>query len=269
MSSQFVSLSGISSEFELEKIRSICDEEGISFPVVIGFQVSHSSINRGTQNDRQPLFSDLGTLDALTRKLGFQSAIHYYTKNIPNLVDDLECIEGVGVDCSQALFQFNTLPPLPVFLAQTQRKGFSILYKVAVANTDNEAGGYAVWMEDAGTIDARSKNVQPLLDQVKCAAPFISYAMFDPSHGTDFALDLQPDNLAILFGEGVMRNHPKLGLVYAGGVKPNTAGQICQLLQHYFPSRASIDIETGIHTGSRRDFDKIREYLVNCRGLFE
>ncbi len=63
-SQNFVSISGITNRTQLQGIHKICQEEIFDFPIVIGYQVSNGSINRGTQNPKQPKFLDLGALSA-------------------------------------------------------------------------------------------------------------------------------------------------------------------------------------------------------------
>jgi phosphoribosylanthranilate isomerase len=268
MSSQnFVSISGITDRTQLQGIHKICQEEVFDFPIVIGYQVSNGSINRGTQNSRQPKFLDLEGLSAETFSYGFLPAIHYYTKDNSTILKDLEKIIKLRILDSNSLLQFNTLPPSTKILREVKRIGLEIILKVAVSNKQTPKGGYAVW-KGKEVQDVKEGEVWPLITQVQARKDFINYIMFDPSHGTNLDLDLDEKSLAVRFGKEIISiedlNH--LGLVYAGGIKPSNVGRVAGALFSFFPARVSIDIESGVRDKENKpDLNLIRNYLVNFR----
>ena len=267
MEKNFVSISAVSDREELATIHKICEEEGISFPVVIGYQVSNKSINQGTQNPRQPKFAEIGILDKETRDYGLITAIHYHTKDNSTIIGDLEKIVESDIEPSLALVQFNTLPPLTATLRKTKDKGFYNIFKVAVSNKKSPQGGYSVW-KGGGVQDVEDGEVEPLLKQVYGRGNVINYAMFDPSHGTNLDLNLNENSLAIRFGLGFTKmkrlyNLDHLRLVYAGGIKPTNVKEIAKTLSYYFPGGYSIDVESGVRTEDKLDMDLVRGYLVN------
>jgi hypothetical protein len=266
MAINFVSISAVSDKNQLEKIAKIYHREKISFPLAIGYQVSHKSINKGTQNTRQPKFSDLEILDKQTRDYGFFTAIHYYTKNNSAIIEDLEKIIDSGIDSSLALLQFNTLPPSIDILKDVKEMGFKVIFKIAVADRQNAEGGYAVW-KGKEVQDALRGEVNPLINQVLDRKDFIDYAMFDPSHGTNLNLNLNGDSLAIKFGKIITSNPSlkKLGLVYAGGIKPSNIKSLIKSLNYFFPKRISFDIESGVRTNDSLDLNLVKDYLIECK----
>ena len=269
MEKNFVSISAVSDRKQLATIHNICDEEEISFPVVIGYQLSNKNINQGTQNPRQPKFTEIGALDKETRDYGLITAIHYHTKNNATIIRDLEKIIKSGVDPSLALVQFNTLPPSIDTLRQVKDMGFSNIFKVAVSNKKSPQKGYSVWKGEK-VQDVESGEIEPLLKQVYDRKNVINYAMFDPSHGTNLDLDLDENSLAIRFGLEITKmkhsydlNH--IGLVYAGGIKPTNVRKLTMTLSDFFPEeKFSIDIESGVRTQDKLDLKLVREYLVNA-----
>lgn len=100
MTTNFVSVSAVSNREQLADIARVYRGEGFNFPLAIGYQVSNKSINQGTQNSRQPKFTELGDLDNATRDYGFITAVHYYTKDNTTILDDLEKIATLGVEPS-------------------------------------------------------------------------------------------------------------------------------------------------------------------------
>lgn len=266
-SQNFVSISGITNRTQLQGIHKICQEEIFDFPIVIGYQVSNGSINRGTQNPKQPKFLDLGDLSAETFSYGFFPAIHYYTKDNSTILEDLEKIAGLRILDSNSLLQFNTLPPPTEILREIKRTGLEIILKVAVSNKQSPQGGYAIW-KGKGVQDVKEGEVEPLIAQIQERKDFIDYIMFDPSHGTNLDLDLDEKSLAVRFGKEIIStkdlNH--LRLVYAGGIKPSNVGRVAGTLFSFFPARVSIDIESGVRDKENRlDMNLVRAYLVNFR----
>ncbi len=268
MSSQnFVSISGITNRKQLQGIYEICRKEVFDFPIVIGYQVSNGSINRGTQNPRQPKLLDLESLSKETFSYGFFPAIHYYTKNNSTILEDLEKITKLKILDLNALLQLNTLPPSAKILREIKNTGLEIILQMAVSNKQTPQEGYAVWKGE-GVQDVKEGEVAPLIAQVQERKDFIDYIMFDPSHGTNLDLDLDEKSLAVRFGKEIVSiedfNH--LGLVYAGGIKPNNVGRVACALSSFFPDRVSIDIESGIMGKEKEpDLNLIRDYLVNFR----
>ena len=261
MTLNFVSVSGISDEDQLLSIRQICLEERIDFPLAIGYQVSSMSINQGTQNPRQPLFAELPDLDKRTRDWGFITALHYYTRDNTTILHDLEKIIDSGIN-PKSLLQFNSLPPSVEILEKVKKMGFRVILKVAVANKSSPDGGYKVWKGDS-VEDVTLGNPEPLVKQIFERKDWISYAMFDPSHGTNLELDLSESSLAVRFGKMVVAN-PELGnigLIYAGGIKPNNVTQVSQQLRSFFPDRFSIDSEGGVRVDNQLNLKLVCEYL--------
>jgi hypothetical protein len=262
----FISVSAVSNRKQLKEIHELYQEEQFQYPLAIGYQLSSKSINQGTQNPRQPKFSELGNLDRATRDYGLITAVHYYTKNNGTIIEDLERVAELGVIPSSTLLQFNTLPPSLEILRKVKEMGYKIIFKVAVSDKQSPQGGFAVWkgedVQDVGCGD-----VAPLVDQVYDRRDLINYIMFDPSHGTNLALDLDGNSLAIRFGEEVvaMRELDNLGLVYAGGINPGNVEGLTKILTSFFPDRISVDIESGARTENMLDLKLIREYLVNFR----
>jgi len=269
MINNFVSVSAVSDKDQLERIHRISLEEELVVPVAIGWQVSNKSINRGTQNPRQPNLAELGELDRATRDYGLVSAIHYYTKDNQTIVDDLERVVDLGVDPSSALLQFNTLPPTPEILKSVKEMGYRIIFKVAVSDKGSPGGGYAVWRGEA-VQDVKSGEIDPLIQQVYERRDFINYVMFDPSHGTNLELDLDETNLAVRFGKTItsMCILNDMGLIYAGGINPTNVGGLARVLTSTFPGRISIDVESGVRTDNELDLQKVREYFRNCKDSF-
>lgn len=264
MPTSFVSVSAVSDREQLAGIAKICQEEKIYFPLAIGYQVSNKSINQGTQNTRQPKFTELSDLDKATRDYGFITAVHYYTKEDSTIIADLEKIIISGIKPS--LIQFNTLPPSLDILRRTREMGFRTIFKVAVSNKQSPQGGYAVWKGES-VQDVSSGQVDPLVSQVYDRRNFIEYVMFDPSHGTNLELDLDENSLAVKFGKAIVANKEldHLGLVYAGGIKPTNVRQLIKSLNHFFPNRVSIDIESGVRTNDNLDLDLVKDYLIRCK----
>jgi len=259
----FVSVSAVSDREQLDNIARIYQQEGLNFPLTIGYQVSNKSINQGTQNTRQPRFAEFSELDKATRDCGFMTAVHYYTKDDTTILVDLERIAESGVQPS--LLQFNTLPPSLETLRRAREMGFRTIFKVAVSNKQSPQSGYAVWKGE-GVQDVSSGQVEPLVAQVYDRKGFIDYVMFDPSHGTNLELDLDENSLAVRFGRGIVANREldHLGLVYAGGIKPTNVRPLTKSLNHFFPNRVNIDIESGVRTDDKLDMDLVRDYLLNC-----
>jgi len=266
MVKNFVSVSAISDRRELAEINRVCKAERLQFPLAIGYQVSNKSINQGTQNPRQPKFSYLGELDKETRGYGLITAVHYYTKDNSTIVGDLERIIAIGVNPNLALLQFNTLLPSTEVLRKVKDMGFEVIFKVAVSDKQTPQGGYAVWKGE-GVQDINSGETAPLVRQVYDRRDVIDYAMFDPSHGTNLDLDLNEGSLAIRFGKEVtaLNDLNPLGLVYAGGIKPNNVKRITKALNSFFPNKVSIDTESGVRMDDNLDLGFVREYLVNYR----
>lgn len=268
MSSQnFVSISGITNRTQLQGIHEICQEEIFDFPIVIGYQVSNGSINRGTQNPRQPKFLDLGDLSAETLSYGFLPVIHYYTKDNSTVLGDLEKIVELGILDSNPLLQLNTLPLSIEILRKIKEKNLKVIFQVAVSNKQTPQGGYAVW-KGKGVQDVKEGEVEPLIAHIQERKDFIDYIMFDPSHGTNLDLDLDEKSLAVRFGKEIISigdlNH--LGLVYAGGIKPSNVGRVAGALFSFFPDRVSIDIESGVRDKENKpNLNLIKDYLVNFR----
>ncbi len=270
MAMNFVSVSAVSDRNQLYGIKRMYQEEGFDFPLVIGYQVSNKSINQGTQNSRQPKFSDLGFLDRQTTGYGFHTAIHYYTKDNATIMQDLEKIIDLRVNPSITLLQFNTLPSSPETLSEVKKLGFKVIFKVAVSNKQTPQGGYAVWKGEE-VQDVSSGLVEPLVAQVSERLGLIDYAMFDPSHGTNLDLDFDENSLALKFGRSIVDN-PKLngiGLVYAGGIKPSNVSKISEVLNKSFPNRFSIDTESGVRTDDRLNLELIRNYLSGYRSTLK
>jgi len=265
MAENFVSVSGISTGKQLEGIRKISTEEELSFPIAIGYQLSNKSINKGTQNPRQPKFVDIGELDERTRDNGFVTAIHYYTKYNETILDDLEKVVEAGVDPSRALLQFNTLPVDAEVLNRVRDIGFRVIFKVAVSDKSDK-GGYAVWKGD-DVQDVIDGDIIPLIEQVFDRADVIDYLMFDPSHGTNLDLDLDEDSLGMRFGREIFDTYElrNVGLVYAGGINPGNVRRVVKRLESFFPGRFSIDTESGVRKEGRLDLGLVRNYLVNYR----
>lgn len=265
MRTNFVSVSAISDIKQLDSIAKIYRDEKIDFPLVIGYQISNKSINQGTQNSRQPKFTELKKLDEATRGYGFITAIHYYTKENTTILADLEKIVKLGIEPS--LLQFNTLPPSLDTLKRVKGMGFNTIFKVAVSNKQCPQGGYAIWKGE-GVQDVSGGQVEHLVAQVYDKRKFIDYAMFDPSHGTNLELNLNENSLAIRFGKSIVANKEldNLGLVYAGGTKPTNVIFLNKSLNHFFPNRTSIDIESGVRIDDRLDEGLVKEYLLNCKG---
>lgn len=257
----FVSISGISNRDQLVGIKKISLEEKINFPITIGYQVSSMSINKGTQNPRQPKFCELVDLDKRTRDYGFITAVHYYTKDNDTILKDMQAVIDSGIS-SNSLVQFNSLPPTPAILEKVKKMGFKIILKVAVADKSSPEGGYKVWKGE-GVEDVLTGNPLPLFNQVYDRREFLEYAMFDPSHGNKVELDLGQESLAIKFGKMVMNNSAldNMGLIYAGGIKPTNVQRVAQELKSFFPNRFSIDIEGGVRVDDKFDLGLVRDYL--------
>jgi hypothetical protein len=266
MIKNFVSVSAISDREQLKWISRICQDEKLSFPIAIGYQVSNKSINQGTQNTRQPRFVDLRDLDKETKDYGFITAVHYYTKDNRTIIGDLGKVVELGVDPRVTLLQFNTLPPALDVLEKVKEMGFKVIFKVAVSDKQSSEGGYAVW-KGREVEDVSSGDAAPLIRQVHDRRDFVDYAMFDPSHGTNLDLNLDKDSLAIRFGQGIMAAEDlcHLGLVYAGGIKPGNVRALTRSLRSFFHNRFSIDTESGVRIDDKLNLELVREYLAGYR----
>ncbi len=264
-----VSVSGISNIEQVRGISEIRQEEGFDFPISLGYQLSNKNINQGTHNPRQPRFEDLGDLHEETYASGLITAIHYYTKDNETILSDLERIKDV-VRPGFSLLQFNTLPPTKDILRKAKEMGFEVIFKVAVSDKKSPQGGYAVWKGEE-VQDVKGGRIDPLFFQVQEREEVIDYVMFDPSHGTNLDLELEENSLAIRFGKKITarRNMDHLNLVYAGGIKPSNVGTVVRSLNSFFPSRFSIDIESGVRRNDILDLDLVREYLANYQSAFE
>lgn len=262
---RFVSVSGVTSLEELEQVKMRYIQARTDSNLVIGYQASNKSINQGTKNSRQPEFMDLRELDRMTKEAGFTTAVHYYTKDISTTFDDLAMVEASGVSVRNTLVQFNTLPLDYATLRDVRDMGFGVIFKVAVSDKQTPQGGYAVW-KGQGVQDVSSGDVEPLVQQARERAGVINYVMFDPSHGTNLDLDLRADSLAVRFGRRILEC-PELehvGLVYAGGIKPQNVEAVTRSLKRFLPrDRVSIDVESGVRTDDKLDMRKVEEYLRN------
>ncbi len=263
MPESFVSISGVTEMRQLDNIGVIYLEEGFNFSLVIGYQFSNNSINRGTRNVRQPIFEKFGELSEATSEYGFTAAVHYYTKDNATILGDLESIIGLGVDPLKTIVQLNTLPTSVDILARVKDLGFRIIFKVAVSDKKSSKGGYAVWKGE-GVEDVSSGQIEPLIEQVWQRKNFIDYVMFDPSHGTNLDLDLNEKSLAVRLGKAVIARPElrDLGLVYAGGVKPMNVAEVTRTLRGFFRDRFSIDTESGVRIDDELNLDLVREYLT-------
>ncbi|MBM3247730.1 hypothetical protein FJZ17_04310 [Candidatus Pacearchaeota archaeon] len=266
----FVCISGVSETEQLRAIRKAYRERGLGFPLAIGYQLSNKSINQGTKNSRQPLFSKLGALVRETKSYGFLPSLHYYTKDNSTILGDIETIADQGIDPNETLLQFNTLPLSPEDLRKIDKRGFKVIFPIAISDRKSPAGGYAVWKGE-GVEDVSEGNVQSLVQQVLARKDFIDYVMFDPSHGTNLELDLSEGSTSIKFGKQIIQDPSlaHLGMVYAGGISPENVAQIISRLLSFFPrQRISIDTESGVRTNDQLDLGKVSEYLVRCQALF-
>jgi phosphoribosylanthranilate isomerase len=268
MNENFVCVSGVTRDIELGWVADDIQKHHLNYRAAIGFQVSNSSINNGTTNERQPNFENLGRLDGLAREYGLIPAIHYFTKDNETILGDLETIaKNIDMTHGSTLLQFNTLPVEINILKEVEKMGFDTIFKIPVSNKG--AGGYAVWKGD-GVQDVSSGDVGPLIEHAREVAPYVRYVMFDASHGTNLELDLGEDSLPIRFGKGIreLREMDNVGLVYAGGFNPdNIYDKITALEKHLFGG-VSVDIESGV-MGSDGKLDKVnvRDYFVNVGWL--
>lgn len=261
----FVSISGVSTLNELEEIREVYREENLRFPLVIGYQVSNKSINKGSKNPRQPFSENLcQNLIPRTYKKDFIPAVHYYTKDNQTILGDLEKISQSS-QVQGMLLQFNTLPLSLEVLEEVKEMGFRVIFKVAVSDKQSFERGYTIW-KGFKVQDVKDGEVNPLVEQVYERKDFIDYVMFDPSHGTNLDLDLDENSLAIRFGKEISKisKLDKLGLVYAGGIKPTNVKNIVQSLISFFPrDRISIDIESGVRENNIMNLNLVKNFLVN------
>lgn len=266
MQDNFISVSAVSDTHQLKNISEIYKDEKLSFPLVIGYQVSNKSINYGTQNSRQPKFNELGILDRETKNYGFITGIHYYTKDNNTIIGDLEKIAELGIKPDTTLIQFNTLPPSIEDLDKIKKIGFKLILKVSVSNKQSSQGGYSVWKGN-NTEDVSTGQVEPLINQVYDRKDIVDYIMFDPSHGTNLDLDLSNDSLAIRFGKEIVSNKElsHLGLVYAGGIKPKNVRSVIKTLEKFFPDKVSIDVESGVRSNDKLDLNLVKDYLIGCK----
>ena len=267
MRGNFVSISAVSNIGQLRDIKKVCREEGIDFPIVIGYQVSNRSINQGVNSARQPVFSDLGSINDETRQFGFVTAVHYYTKDNATILGDLEKV-AESLNPKDTLLQLNTFPPSLEIMRGIKEMGFKTIFKVAVSDKSNSEGGYAVWKGE-GVQDVSSGNLAPLVKQVYDRKDFIDYAMFDPSHGKNLDLVLDKDSLAVRFGRILLDDidimEKDMRLVYAGGIKPSNVRAVVKSLNSFFKDKFSIDTESGVRVNNRISIDLIREYLRGYR----
>ena len=261
MQKDFVSISAVSTIKQVGEIAEIVQKEDLPFQVVIGYQLSNKSINQGTQNLRQPKFVELRDLDRETKSYGLTTALHYFTKDNQTVVSDLEKIVRLGINPNLTLLQLNTLPLETENLVRIKDMGFKIILPVAVSNKKD--GGYAIWKGE-GVQDVNSGEVEPLLEQVRERAKVIDYVLFDPSHGTNLELNLNEESLAVKFGRGIIneKRTKSLGLVYAGGIKPENVKELGKTLRGFFTKGVSIDVESGVRTDDFLDLKKVRDYLV-------
>ena len=262
----FVSLSGVTSSNELVKIAQIKERTGIEYPLAIGYQLSNKSMNQGINNKRQPPFESIRELDRLTKSRGLIPSYHYYTKNNSTTFGDLERL-AKEVDLSnRTLLQLNTLPLQTDDYRKIKNLGFEIIYKLPISN--KESGGYAVWKGDE-VQDASKGDARILIRKAKKVVGFADHLMFDPSHGTNHALDLSEDSLAIQFGDLVSINAAMvgMGLVYAGGINPENAKEVIERLKGHFEEIGfSIDTESGVRNERNElDLNKVRDYLIACK----
>ncbi len=266
-----ISVSGISSA---EQIEAISDLNRLSnphdFSIAIGFQLSNKSVNQGTQNPRQPKFSDLRELHERTYGSGLTTAIHYFTRDNSTTLGDLEKVAD-AVRPGFTLVQLNTLPPSEEILKKARGFGFEIILPVAVSNKQSPQGGYAVWKgEDVQ--DVKSGDVSELIYQISERKDSLLYALFDPSHGTNLSLDLSEDSMAIRFGKEIVSREDMrhLNLVYAGGINPENVKGITRTLNSFFPGRFSVDIESGVRDDENRlDLNLVKKYLEGYTSAFE
>jgi len=269
---QFLSVSAVRSKQELESIVRIRDRTKIKTPIAIGFQVSEKSINTGGTNNRQAPFGELPDLVKQANDWGLIPAIHYYSKNPDGFIGaDLQKMADSGLfGYKPILFQFNTLPPNPLLLAGLQKEGVDVIFKVAVADKTNEATPI-VWRDGRNVVDVNTGDVNLLVQQVRDNFDFISYAMFDPSHGTDYKVDLNEERMGIKFGKAIITEPEldRIGLVYAGGISHRNVVKVVKTLSSYFGDRFSIDAESGLRDMGGLNMNKVRCYLENSADILE
>lgn len=257
----FVSISAVTSLDELKDIARIKDQLKPNFPVVIGWQLSSSSINDGTQNSRQPPFHEIKNLYKAALDNDIVSAFHYYTKDMNSMEDDLEILANKLNFFDQVkLLQFNTLPPSEENLEVFRGFGFSPILKVPIADKRLAPKGY----QSHRVNDIRQAKADDLHSQARSVSGLINYVMFDPSHGVGLELGTSKDNLGIHMGHLITSDlgMNRVGLVYAGGIGPNNARNILSNLKRNFPRRVSIDSQSAIRTQDRLDSNKVKEYLT-------
>jgi phosphoribosylanthranilate isomerase len=262
MEKNWISISGVSNLNELDAIKQIYIDEDLDYPLVIGYQCSNKSINLGTRNPRQPFFSDLSNLDKKTQGHGFTTALHYFTSDNNTILPDIEKILLYNIN--PTLIQFNTLPPSQKILKFVRDMGLEIILKIPIA--DKSKGGFKVWSGDV-VEDVSYGNLNTLLNVVYERRNLIDYAMFDGSHGNNMQLDLSEESLAIRFGKELTtkKDFDKIGLVYAGGIKPDNVEIIAGLLDYYFKDRVSIDAEGGLRKNNILDMGLVRDYLAGYK----
>ncbi len=262
----YISVSGVSTFYDLKAIAEFCDKEKLNFPVAIGFQISNKSINQGTANSRQPLFEHLKKMEDISRNYGLIPTFHYYTKDNSTIIGDLEKLVSLNPQPDQKLLQFNTLPPSSKTLEKVKKLGFNTIFKVPVSNLS--LGRHAVWRKGQEVQDFNFGDVMTLVGMVHERKDFIDYVMFDPSHGIGLLLDLSVNSLAVRFGKEIYEKFPKMGLVYAGGIGPENVSSVVKDLSQHFPKGFSIDTENRVRINDRLDVGLVKKYLTNACEAF-
>lgn len=265
MNRDFICVSGVTREEELHWISYFTYINNLD-NTAIGFQVSNSSINKGTTGERQSEFSELKNLVSLSRINGITPAIHYFTNDNETVLGDLETIaSNIDMSCGSTLLQFNTLPLETSVLKEVKKMGFDTIFKIPVSNKENERG-YSI-LRGGDVQDVSSGEVAPLIEYAREVAQDVSYVMFDASHGTNLELDLSENSLPIRFGKGIreLGEMDNVGLVYAGGIGPDNVYDMMRTLGEYFPRGVSVDAESAVMSSDGLDRKKIGEYFSEAK----
>lgn len=244
---KFISISGVTTETQLEQIAEIKKDYAIfdkEYQLVIGFLASENTLSKKS-SARRPKLADFPELVFKARQLGLIPALHYHTKTPTTIIDDIEVFyDLVDFDVSFNFLQLN-VKNLNLEIVKNVAETFDeteIIYKIR---------------------DSYKRSVfgSQFLNETKVLKDYINYYMFDPSHGKGDSFEINHLRHYELIPHFV-------NMVFAGGFSPdNIIDRLLEISERH--TDFSIDVESGVRTDDKLDMNKVRAYLKGCQYVLE